>query len=197
MHDRDKGALDVGVAPGIEINELLPDRFRRGLHFHLLRRARRSGRVSKHGNCRSPGHKLTQEFEPLRPQPPGEEAYARDVSADAVPHRAAAGREDDRHRHRRMPGYNRRNVVADDHRHRLVNQISHQSRQSIDVLSLDKAFFLQALAERDDKVLERRGRCAAEKADHGHHALLRPRRQRPRRRGAANQRDKLAAFQSI
>jgi hypothetical protein len=57
----------------------LPDRFRRGLHLHLLRRARRSVRVSKHGNCRS---------------------------------------------------------IIDN-----------------SVLSLDKAFFLQALAERDDKVL--------------------------------------------
>jgi hypothetical protein len=77
-----------------------------------------------------------------------------------------------------------------------VNQISHQSRQSIDliiriaiidnsVLSLDKAFFLQALAERDDKVLERRGRSAAEKADHGHRALLRPRRKRPCHRPTA------------
>jgi Activator of Hsp90 ATPase homolog 1-like protein len=53
------------------------------------------------------------------------------------------------------------------------------------VLSLDKAFFLQALAERDDKVLERRGRRAAEKADHGHRALLRTRRERLCRRRAA------------
>ena len=106
-----------------------------------------------------------------------------------------------------MPGYDRRNVVAGDHRHRSVNQISHQSRQSIDliiriaiidnsVLSLDKAFFLQALAERDDKVLERRGRCAAEKADHGHRALLRARRNRPRR-PTPEQRDELAPFQLI
>src|SRR3954453_4324662 len=86
-------------------------------------RACRSVRVSKHGNYRSPGHKLTQEFQPLGPQPPGEEAYARNVSAgpaetgdDAVPQRAAAGREDDRHGHPHMPGHNRRNVLADDHR---------------------------------------------------------------------------------
>ena len=62
------------------------------------------------------------------------------------------------------------------------------------VLSLDKAFFLQALAERDDKVLERRGWCAAEKADHRHRALLRARRKRPRGCRAAEQRDELAPF---
>ena len=57
--------------------------------------------------------------------------------------------------------------------------------------------FLQALAERDDKVLERRGRCAAEKADHGHRALLRTRPNRPCHRRAAEQRDELAAFHLI
>src|SRR5262245_55048185 len=37
------------------------------------------------------------------------------------------------------------------------------------------------------------GRCTVKKSDHGHRRLLRPRRERPRRR-TAEQRDELAAF---
>jgi hypothetical protein len=36
-----------------------------------------------------------------------------------------------------------------------------------------------------------------EKSDHWHHRLLRPRRERPRHRCAADERDELAAFHSI
>src|SRR5262249_8127649 len=61
-----------------------------------------------------------------------------------------------------------------------------------DVLSFDLAGVLQALAEcaRSDRVPI--GRCAIEKSDH-RHRLLRPRRDRPRRCRAAEQREELAS----
>ena len=52
------------------MDELLPDRFRRGLHLHLLRRARQSVRVSKQRNCRSPGTSGRRSSNRLDPSPP-------------------------------------------------------------------------------------------------------------------------------
>ena len=65
-------------------------------------------------------------------------------------------------------------AISDDHGHRPANQISHQSRQPInlivriaifdrDVLALDEACFLQALAERGHEVRRsRRATCCGE-----------------------------------
>jgi hypothetical protein len=89
-----------------------------------------------------------------------------------------------------------------------MNQISHQHRQSVlaafriaeldrQVLALDEACLLQALAERGHEVRRVGGRRAAEKADRRHHRLLRARRERPRRRRAAEQGDELASLHSI
>jgi hypothetical protein len=54
-----------------------------------------------------------------------------------------------------------------------------------DVLALDKACFLQALAERGHEVRHVSERPAVEKPHHRHRRLLRTRRERPRRRRAA------------
>jgi hypothetical protein len=59
-----------------------------------------------------------------------------------------------------------------------------------DVLALDEAYFLQALAERSPLVA--RYVPTAEKPHHRHRRLLRARRERPRERRAAEQRDELA-----
>jgi hypothetical protein len=59
------------------------------------------------------------------------------------------------------------------------------------VLPLDEACFLQALAERGCKLRRNGGRRAAQKSNHRHRRLLRPRRDRPRDRRAAEQRDEL------
>ena len=149
------------------------------------------------------------------PNTPAKKTHARDVAArpveagdEAAPDRIAPGREDDRHRRGRGLGRERRNVVPDDHGHRPANQISHQSRQPIrlivrraifdrDVLALDEACFLQALAERGHEVRRVGERRAAEEPDHRHRRLLRARRERPRRRRAAEQRDELAPSHSI
>ena len=149
------------------------------------------------------------------PNTPLKKTHARDVAArpveagdEAVPDRVAPGREDDRHRRGCGLGRERRNGVPDDHGHRPANQIGHQSRQPIklifrraifdrDVLALDEACFLQALAERGHEVRRVGERRAAEKSDHRHRRLLRARRERPRGRRAAEKRDELAPPHSI
>jgi chorismate mutase len=61
-----------------------------------------------------------------------------------------------------------------------------------DVLTLDEACFLQALAERAHVACRVGKRGAAEESDHRHCWLLRPRRERPRYCRAAEQRDEIA-----
>src|SRR5262245_41701050 len=62
-----------------------------------------------------------------------------------------------------------------------------------DVLTLDKASFVQSLANDGDKMGIGSGRTATEESNHRRPTLLRPRRERPSRRRAAEQRDELAA----
>jgi len=61
----------------------------------------------------------------------------------------------------------------------------------------NKADFVQALSERKQTARELVGRLAAEKSDQRHRRLLRPPRERPRGRGAAEQRDEFAPFYLI
>ena len=91
----------------------------------------------------------------------------------------------------------------DDHGDLPANQFGRQRRQPIGltlgpavfdrhVLALDIAGFLQALAECAQTVRDRVRRFAVEEPDHRHRRLLRARRERPRGRRAAEQRDELA-----
>src|SRR5262245_619206 len=61
------------------------------------------------------------------------------------------------------------------------------------VLALYVARFVEGFTERSAKARGILGRSGADKADDRHRRLLRPRRQRPRHRRAAEQRDELAA----
>ena len=99
-------------------------------------------------------------------------------------------------------------AIRGDHGHLSANQIGRRARQSIDlalgpavfdrhVLALDIAALLKALAERAQVVCKRDWRSAVEKPNHRHRRLLRARRERPRRRRAAEQRDELAPLHSI
>src|SRR5262245_55268306 len=85
----------------------------------------------------------------------------------------------------------------------MSNEVSCERRQPIqlslrpaifdrDVLTLDVTGFVQATAERAHYGSERLSRLSIQKSDHRHRRLLRPRRDRPRRRRAAEQRDELA-----
>ena len=91
-----------------------------------------------------------------------------------------------------------------DHGHTTANQIGHQRRQAIvlafqpvvldrHVLALDVAGFAKPLRNAAAYAAVRIGRPAVEEPDHRHRRLLRPRRQRPRRRRAAEEGDELAA----
>src|SRR5262249_21058008 len=62
------------------------------------------------------------------------------------------------------------------------------------VLSVDETGVAHALTERSQQVFAPAGPPAIEPSDFRHFLLLRTRRQRPRGRRAANQRDELAAF---
>src|SRR5262249_35273267 len=65
-----------------------------------------------------------------------------------------------------------------------------------DVLTLDKASFVQTLAKDGDRLRICSGRTAAEESNHRQATLLRARRERPCRH-AADERDELAARHSI
>src|SRR5262249_61281250 len=77
------------------------------------------------------------------------------------------------------------------HRRKPIIPILGKAILDSDVLPLDKSGLVQALPECANQVLGAGRRRGAEKADHWHHRLLRPRRERPRRRAA--ERDELAA----
>src|SRR5262249_18570757 len=63
-----------------------------------------------------------------------------------------------------------------------------------DIAALDVTGLAQSLAERAYAVEVAGGRCAAENANNGHRWLLRARRERPRRRRAAEERDEIATL---
>ena len=132
--------------------------------------------------------------------PPGLLRLATRPSCDRV----AADGEDNRNGcGRRLGGKCRGSAPGcDDHVHLPANQIGRQRRQSIiltlgpavldrHVAALDIAGFAQALAECGDVARERVRRPAVKKPDHRHRRLLRPRRERPRHRRAAEQRYEL------
>jgi hypothetical protein len=62
-----------------------------------------------------------------------------------------------------------------------------------DVLALDVSSFGEGFTKCSAKARGALGRPTADEADHRHRLLLRARRDRPRSRRAAQQRDKLAA----
>src|SRR5262249_8460555 len=95
-----------------------------------------------------------------------------------------------------------------DHAHSAAYQISRQLRQPIGpafrpaelnphVLAFDVAFFIQTSTVCAQIRRSRSRRLKAEKADHRRCRLLRPRRERPSRRRAAEQRDERAPSHSI
>src|SRR5262249_23926848 len=94
------------------------------------------------------------------------------------------------------------------HGHLAANQLGRQHRKSIEltlgkavfdghVVAFDVAGFLEALLERGDLLAQRSARSSAQESNHGHHRLLRVRRERPRGYRAAEHRDELAPLHSI
>src|SRR5262249_39020899 len=66
-----------------------------------------------------------------------------------------------------------------------------------DVLAFYESSRIEALAKRVDKVRRAGSCCGSQKSDHRYGGLLRARRERPRRRRTAEQRDERAPLHSI
>jgi hypothetical protein len=64
-------------------------------------------------------------------------------------------------------------------------------------LTLDITSFLQPFAKRGHKMRKSIGGCGTQKSDHRHRRLLRPCRDWPRDRRAADKRDEFASFHRI
>src|SRR5262249_31808815 len=106
---------------------------------------------------------------------------------------------------RRLSCQPRTSIERRDHGDLSANQFGRQRRQSIDlivspavfdcyVLTLDIAGILQALPKSAQTLGRPVRRCGVEEPNNRHRRLLRARRQRPRRRCTAEQRDERAAL---
>src|SRR5215831_10396587 len=163
------------------------------------------------------GSQLTQQLQPLRLRLGKKRAHTCDVATrtmqvgdEAGPDWVAASREYDRYG--RGPRLGRKGRCVSTHCNDdgdlLAGEIGGKPRQPIvltlsptiverDVLTLDKARFIESLPdERNQRRVDSR-RTTAEQSDHWQCTLLRPRRERPRSGRAAEQRDELAAPHSI
>ena len=134
--------------------------------------------------------------------PPGRFRLATSPSCDRV----AAGRENDRNRRgRRLGRERRRSADRGDHGH-LTAEPDRPPSPAVDRIdpppsdirssrsALDVTGFAQALAERGNvSRVQRSADALLEKPDHRHRRLLRARRERPRDRRAAEERDELAS----
>jgi hypothetical protein len=102
----------------------------------------------------------------------------------------------------------RRIAKRSDNCNATADEVSHERRQAIvlaaepmvldgHVLALNVAGFAEAFRERGRMASGAIERSTADKADYGHRRLLRARRERPRSRRAAEQRDERAPPHSI
>src|SRR5262245_37332198 len=159
------------------------------------------------------GHKLTQEFQPLRRQLPAEEIDTCQVTTrpgeagdETKSDRVFRDPEDDGDRRGcRLGRQWRRNTSGrDNHGDLPPNQLGRQLRQPIKlilaptiydryVIALDIAGVLEALAKSAQTVLDSLRRSVIKEADHRHRRLLRARREWKGCRRAAEKGDELAS----
>src|SRR5262249_44427425 len=160
---------------------------------------------------------LPHQSELLRPQSKEKCPDARDVSARSAEtgdkpllHRIARGHKQDRNR--RCCGFCRERwrcpAASGNDTNATAYQVRRQLRQNIvssvsptkfdrDVVPFDIAAFTQTLTKGSEYGRIGLGRSRAQIADHRQRRLLRARRQWPRRRSAAEQRDEVAPSHSI
>src|SRR3984893_2825246 len=190
---------------------LQPEGAGRDLQVRGLAVGRGIARIDESGNDARGGDHLLQHLHPLLNGPGREHvAHAHDVAARSVegrdkssPDRIGPDIENDRNRSRRRLGRQCRSFGRrGNHAHLTTNQIGRQFRQSIvlvvrpaifdgHVFALDMAGLAQALAERANTVGVLVARCEVEEPDHRHRLLLRPRRERPCGRRAAEKRNEI------
>src|SRR5262245_4652107 len=167
----------------------------------------RTGRIYEHADRGGVGNHFVQQLKLLRHQEGVEIAYPCDVPAWSIEagdkpklYGIGPSLEHDRNcRGRSLGSECGRGAGPGDHSDPPADKISGQGRQSIvmflrpavfdrDILPLDITGFLKTFTEGSHKERVSSGCSAAEKPDHRHRRLLRPRRERPRGRRAAEKR---------
>src|SRR5262245_59798631 len=203
LDERCKGGLDLAVAGDGEDFDLLPHGRSRSPDLRDKRLGKGPVGIDEHGNARGSGPQLTQEPKLLRRKVHRDEAdtshvvaWPVEVGDKAIPDWVPPGHKDDRHRRGCGLGHERRRGIANDQCYVLAKKVRHQRRHPSlilsravldrDVLALDEARLLQALAERSYEV-----RPAGQEPHHRHRRLLRPHTERPRGRRAAEQSNEL------
>jgi hypothetical protein len=170
------------------------------------------GRVHQHGYSLCRRHQLVQKLHALSHQLGGEEVDAGDIAAGSIEagyepllHRVATHGENDGDRGGRCLGRERRGRAArcDDHAHFAPHEIGGQFGEppvlALRPVELERDVLVDVVAALGEAFAEsghlRRplgGRAGVDEADHRHRRLLRARRERPRDRRAADERDELA-----
>ena len=173
-------------------------------------------RIDEHANHGRRRDQFVHQLQPLRPQLRAEIAEPGDVAArlieagDKAHHdRITIAHEDDRNRRRRRPC----RLATDPRRRPDMTATFSRTRSSASAgnRSIDRprngirspsygpqcSRFDSTLGGTQQTIRPRSVRRAVEDSNHWHRRLLRARRERPRRRRAAEQRDELAALHSI
>src|SRR6516165_124787 len=216
LDERRKGGIDLLRVARTYDMKLKPELTRCVLRLSRVQLCIWIGRIHEQTYDRGVGYRFAHHLQSDCPRGRAEEAHAGHIaiwSAEASDEpeldRIAADAKDNRDRRGRRLHHHRRNVVARvDHGHWLADEIGGQRHQAVilvfsvlvfdrDVAALDKAHAAKALAKPSLHLRGGRTRAAAQIPDHRHWLPLRARRDRPRRRRAAEQRDELATPHSI
>src|SRR5262249_39615355 len=170
-------------------------------------------RIDEGNNVGACGHQLPQKPKALWPQILGKVVYAGDVAPGSIEavdetklYRIGADAEDDGNRAGRSLGRERRCRAArcGDDGHLALHKLGHQCRHAIDLIlcptifdyniaAIDETGFAEALTKCRGEMGASIGGAVMEKSDHRQRGLLRTRRERPRHRRAAEERDEFAS----
>jgi len=211
-----EGLIDVAAAAGVKDLELQSHGAASRFQVSQCGLCRLGiGRIDEDRHPRRSRYERTQELQPFCAQLSIEEidtcqvaTWPSEAGDQTKPDRVFGDKED--HGDYRSCGLRgqRRHGASErsDHGNLPPDQFGRQRGQPIElivspavfdrhVLALDVAGVLQALTKSAQTIGEPIRRCGVEKSDHRHRCLLRPCRDRPRRRRPAEQRDEVAALQ--
>ena len=206
-----KDRIDVTAGGGLEDFDLLPNGQGRSLNVRDKGLSEGIVGIDQHANAHGSRLQLMQQPKLLCPKLSNDKRDTGDIAArpveagdEAELNRVAAACEDDRDRRSRRLGYNCRGGVTqrspspdgvpDRLRVRAVGRIGPAPSDTRSPHSGPRRSRLhEGLGGMRSKSVHDRRRRAAEEPDHRHRRLLRARRERPRGRRAAEQRDELAA----